>query len=379
MNRIIRAAEALGVRRPQNLRATLAKFAVGLLAAMGILTNVQIASAATLSSASVALSDPRPSAASVNYTFTGSSVTSGLIKCVKVVWSTTATGTQAPTGFSAASGTVTAASSTLINSNATGWSLAKSDGTSSSGQNNIYQYTNTTGVTPSTTTGATFIVGGVTNSSLADTSYYMTISTFNNTDCATSPVDNAKVQFINTNGSTLSLTVDNTLSFSVNAVLASQSCNGATSTQASTATTIPFGTVTSASNAVVCQDLTAATNSTNGYTIFTRYTGAPANALSQTIADWTGTNGAPTTFSSAGTEAYGYTTNDATLSVTGNGANRFTSGKWAGLTTSNAEVGYESAGVTSTTYRIGHQVGISSTTKPGTYSTTVIYTCTPVY
>ncbi|MDB5178435.1 MAG: hypothetical protein JWN01_378, partial [Patescibacteria group bacterium] len=26
-----------------------------------------------------------------------------------------------------------------------------------------------------------------------------------------------------------------------------------------------------------------------------------------------------------------------------------------------------------------HQVGISLTTKPGTYTTTVVYTCTPVY
>jgi len=346
---------------------------------MGIGLNAGIADAATLSSASVALSDPRPNQSSVNYTFTGSSVTSGTIKCVKVVWSTTSSGTTAPTGFSGASGSVSAASSTLINSSASGWSLAKSDGTSSSGQNNIYQYTNTTGVTPSTLSGATFALSGITNSSTADTAYYFKINTYNNTDCSSSPVDNATVEFINTNGSTLSLTVDNTLSFTVNAVNASTSCDGTTTTAASTATTIPFGTVTTASNGIVCQDLTAATNATNGYTIYARYTNAPTNALSQTITDWTGTNASPTTFPAAGTEAYGYTTSDASLG-TGT-ANRFTSGsqKWAALTTSNAEVGYESAGVTSTTYHVGHQVGISSTTKPGTYTTTVIYTCTPVY
>ncbi|HSX02379.1 MAG TPA: hypothetical protein VLI05_03635 [Candidatus Saccharimonadia bacterium] len=350
-----------------------------IMALLGVVLNAGVASAATLSSASVALSDPRPSQTSVNYTFTGSSVTSSLVKCVKVMWATTATGTQAPTGFSGASGSVTAASSTLINSSATGWSLAKSDGTSSAGQNNIYQYTNTTGVTPSTLTGATFILGGITNSSVADTNYFFSINTYGNTDCATTPIDNAKVQFINTNGSTLSLTVDNTLSFTVNSVGSSAACDGTTTTQASTATTIPFGTVTAGANAVVCQDLTAATNATNGYTIFSRYTSAPTNALGQTIADWTGTNAAPTNFPAAGTEAYGYSTNDATLG-TGT-ANRFTSPSqnWAKLTTSNAEVAYEAAGVTSTTYRIGHQVGISLTTHPGTYSTTVIYTCTPIY
>ncbi len=379
MDRIARAAEVLGLPRPHKLKEQLAKASIAVLALLSVLVNAGAANAATLSSASVALSDPRPSQTSVNYTFTGSSVTSSLVKCVKVMWATTATGTTAPTGFSGAAGSVTAASSTLINSSATGWSLAKSDGASSSGQNNIYQYTNSTGVTPSTLTGATFVTGGITNSSVADTAYFFSINTYGNTDCATTPIDNAKVEFINTNGSTLSLTVDNTLSFTVNAVGASTGCDGTTTTQASTATTIPFGTVTAASNGVVCQDLTAATNATNGYTIYARYTSAPTNALGQTITDWTGTNASPTNFPAAGTEAYGVTTNDATLG-TGT-ANRFTSPSqnWSKLTTSNAELAYEAAGVTTTTYRIGHQVGISLTTKPGTYSTTVIYTCTPVY
>ena len=49
------------------------------------------------------------------------------------------------------------------------------------------------------------------------------------------------------------------------------------------------------------------------------------------------------------------------------------------MTTSNNEVAYEAAGVTSTTYRIGHEVAVSTLTKPGTYTTTIIYTCTPIY
>ena len=379
MNRISRAADALGLPTARQFRGTLAKILAFVLAFISIGLTPGIAGAANLSTASVALSDPRPSQTGVTYTFTGSSVTSSAIKCVQVMWSQSSTTTQAPVGFSGASGSVTATSSTLINSSATGWSLAKSDGTSSSGQNNIYQYTNTTGVTPSTTSGATFVLGGITNSSVQDTAYWFTINTYGNTDCVSSPIDNAAVQFINTNGSTLSLTVTPTLTFTVNAVAASTSCDGATTTQASTATTIPFGTVTAASNGIVCQDLTAATNATNGYTIYTRYTAKPTNALSQTIADWTGTNAAPTTFPSPGTEAYGYTTSDSTL---GTGTvNRFTnpSQNWAAETTSNAEIAYEPNGVTSTTYHIGHQVGISLTTHPGTYTTTIIYTCTPIY
>jgi hypothetical protein len=382
VNRIKRAAEVLGLPTSQKVRIKLVQITTVTLGVTSILFSSTAAFATNLASSSTSISDPRPSASAVSYTFKGGAagglVTSSLIKCVKVVVSNSATTTTAPTGFSGTGATVTAASSTLINSSASGWTLVTSDGTASAGQNNIFTYTNTTGVTPSTTTGATFIIAGLTNGSVADTKYWYYLNTYTDTSCTT-PVDSATTQFIYTNGSTLSLTVDNTLSFTVNAVASAQACNGTTTTQASTATTIPFGTVSAASNGVVCQDLTAATNATNGYTIFTRYTAKPTNALAQTIADHTGSNTTPTAFSAAGTEAYGYSTNDATL---GTGTpNRFTSptNEWAAETTTNSEVAYEAAGVTSTTYRIGHQVGISLTTRPGTYTTTIIYTCTPVY
>ncbi|HEX3082694.1 MAG TPA: hypothetical protein VHQ86_05615 [Candidatus Saccharimonadia bacterium] len=337
--------------------------------------------AGSLDHVSVALSDPRPNAAStsVSYTFTASGVDGGTaVKCVKVVWSTTSSGTQAPTGFSGASGSVDASSSTIINSSATGWSLAKSDGTSSSGQNNIYKYTNSTGVTPGTTSGATFVITGITNPTTSNSTYFFSFNTYGNTDCATSPIDNTQPEFIITDGSTLSLTVDPTLAFSINSIGSGQGCDGTTTTAGSTATTIPFGNVTPASNAVVCQDLQAATNASNGYTIYLRYTGAPSNGLNQ-IADASGSNASPAAFSAAGTEAYGYTTDDATLG-TGT-ANRFTSPSqaWAAATTSNAEIGYEAGPVTNTHYKIGHQVGVSTITNPGTYTTTIIYTCTPIY
>lgn len=377
MNRIRRAAAVLGFKAPRGFRSLIHKLVAVVVAVMGLTLNAGIASANTVGNASVGLSDPRPSQTSVTYTFTGGSggastqFQSAAILCIKVEVATTSTGSTVPTGFSAASASVVAGSSTLINSSSTGWTPTAAAGS--------FTYTHSTGVTPSTTSGATFTLGGLTNSSTADTGFYYRLNTYGNTNCSSSPLDSAIVTFINTNGSTLSLTVDNALSFSVGAVASGQSCDGTTTTAASTATTLPFGTVTSGSNAVVCQDLTAATNATGGYTIYGRYTAKPTNALSQTINDHTGTNASPTTFTAAGTEAYGYTTNDTTLG-TGT-ANRFTSGgqKWAAMTTSNAELAYESAGVTSTSYRVGHQVGVSLTTRPGTYTTTIIYTCTPVY
>ncbi len=343
--------------------------AVLLLLVSVVVPNLQV-QAATFSQASVSLSDPRPSATSI-YTMTVSSVTATALRCIRATFVTTPSGsTPIPSTFTAAAATVNGASTLLTGSTGT-WTPTVSQ--------NVVTYTNPTNATaPSVTSGATFIMNNIAADDLADTSYWIQFRTYSDVGCVT-PIDSATVGFIYTTGSTLTLTVDATLSFTVNAVAGSQSCNGTTTTQASTATTIPFGTVSSAANGVVCQDLTAATNATNGYTIFARYTAAPTNALSQTIASHSGTNAAPTVFSGAGTEAYGYSTNDATL---GTGTvNRFTSPgpRWAAMTTSNAEVAFEPTGLTSTTYRIGHQVGVSLVTDPGTYSTTVIYTCTPIY
>jgi hypothetical protein len=341
---------------------------------------VGIANAATLTTASMALSDPRPSQTGVTYTFTGSSVTLSAINCIKEQFATTATGNTVPTNFDS-TGAAFSGTSTYVPTPASWTTTATSNGT--------VKLTYSTGETPASASSRTVVLTGITNSSVQDTAYYVRINTYSNTDCATGPVDSATVEFINTNGSTLSLTVDNSLSFTVTGVNSGGSCNGATSNGTSTATTIPFGTLTYATNGIVCQDLNAATNATNGFTIYIRDTAQLANSLSQTIADWSGTNSAPTTWTGSGatsnTEGYAYTTSDATLTNVGNGVDRFTNGgpKWAaflhGASSNNKEVAYEAAGVQSTTYHLGFQAGVSAVTHPGTYNTTVLYTCTPVY
>ena len=369
-NRIKRATEALGFTVPKNFRSKLIKITAATVTIASVGLQTGLANAATLSSASVALSDPRPSQTLVNYTFTGSSVQTVLTKCIKLVFSTTSAGTTPPTGFDSTVAGVAVNAATNYVPTPASLTLTKST-------NGTITLTSAAGQTPASATGRTISIDGITNSSVADTSYFLTVTTYSNTDCATGPLDNSLVKFINTNGSTLTLSVDPTLTFTVNSVASGATCNGATATVTTSSTSIPFGPVTTAANQIGCQDLTAATNATNGYTVYTRYTAKPTNLLSQTIADWTGTNAAPTAFPSAGTEAYGYTTNATALGTGTPG--RFTGGNWAAETTSNAEVGYSATGVTNTTYRIGHQVGVSLTTKPGNYTTTIIYTCTPIY
>jgi hypothetical protein len=380
VNRILRAAEALGVRPPRNVRSKLAKLAAVVIALTGLVYPA-VSNAATLSTASVALSDPQPSA-TASYNFTASGFTTATtIKCIKELYTVNADGTGGtPTGMTNAA-TALNASSTLITP--ASWT----DATTTAGR---VVYHRTAGETPGSGS-RTFNIDTIHNSNSAtSTGYWLTFSTWDGDsasgDCTGSIVDSVTVGFFITNGSTLSLTINGTLSFSVNGLTTADTCYGAqNSTQNSTATTIPFGTITTASTNVVCQRLNAATNATNGYTIYLRYDHKPQNALSQTIGDWTGTNAAPTTPFTAtntgpdGQGTYGYTTNDATLG-TGT-ANRFTNGgpNWARGTTSNAEVGYESTGVSSTDYVVTHQVKISNTTMPGTYTNTIIYTCTPIY
>lgn len=330
------------------------------------------AHAATLTGSSVALSDSRPSGTSVSYTIDFDNVTTSAIKCIRVEFDTTADGSGSkPTGLDITSAALSASSDFIPTPASWGVSNNNSTGVSS--------ITFATGETPASASDRTVILTGITSGSTAETGYYVVFNTYNNTDCSSSPVDSGSGTFIYVTGQSVSLSVDPAISFNLAAVANAQTVNGATTTVTTTDGTIPFGTVTTSVSGIAAHDLTVTTNAGSGYTVAIRYTGKPTSGAAD-IDDHTGTNASPTTMS-AGTEAFGYTTNDATLG-TGT-ADRFTSSggnKWAAFTTSNAEVAYSSAAVSSQTTRVGYQVGISGTTPAGAYgSSTVIVTATPAY
>lgn len=340
-----------------------------------ILLLVQVTRVSALSTASVTLSDPRPNAATVSYDFQTSGVTTSPIKCIRVEFDTAADGSGGkPSGLditnAALSGSSdyipTPASWTVSNNNTTG----------------VSSITFGTGETPASASGRNVILTTITNGNTASNDYFLIFNTYNNTDCSSSPVDNITIGFIYTDGQSVTVNVEGSLAFSVAGVTGNGSAtvNSATITNglATTSTTIPFGTVTSSANKVAAQDLTVSTNSTNGYTVYTRYTAQPTSG-SNTIDDHSGSNASPSAFSAAGTEAFGYTTEDSTLTGT---AARFTSSggdKWAAFTTSNAELIYNATAVSNQTTRVGFQTGVSAVTQPGSYTTTVIYTAVPVY
>jgi hypothetical protein len=289
------------------------------------------------------------------------------IKCIKIQFSDTATGTTKPTGMTI-TGALLSASSNYVPTPAS-WTVANNNA------NGTTSITYATGETPASAASRTVVLTTITNGSTAGTTYYAQFSTYNNVDCSTSPVDSSTIAFIYVNGQTVSATVDPTLSFSIAGVASAQSVNGATTSVATTTTTIPLGTLSTGANTIAAHDLTIGTNANSGYTVTVKYTGALASG-SHNITDHTGTNAAPTAFSAAGTEAFGYTTNDATLG-TGT-AGRFIANNWSGFTTSPLEVAYNAAPV-SQTIRVGYQAGISATTPAGAYTTTVVYVATPTY
>lgn len=333
------------------------------LAVTTILANVGAVYAATLTSASLNLSDSRISATS-DYTFTASGFSTGgnTIGCIEVDLGTAANGT----GDTGANISGTTLGSQTITATGT-WTENSVD------VDDKLRVTNASPVAAQS--GAQSIsFTNIVNGSTANTAYYAVVTTYT-TDACSTPVDSVTVQFIYTNGQSVTAQVDGTLTFAVNTVASGQLVKtGITTTAASTTTSLPFGTITDGTNGIVAQDLAVATNAGNGYTVYIRSDGALRNA-GHSIADQAGSNASPTAFNAG--EGFGYTTNDLTLG-TGT-ASRFTGDVWAPFDTNNFEVAFSAAETVEETTRVGVQTGITSTTPSGSYAAQVIYTATPVY
>ena len=324
--------------------------------------------ATTISSKKITVSDSRPSTASVTYTFTGTHTASST-KCLNIQFCQAASGTcTIPNNMS-----VNTASATSTGWN--GWTYASwSAGFATTATG--FKYTYATGENGGS--AYAFAGTGITNSDTAGT-YYAWVNTYDNTNCSSSPVDDTGVAaFAIISGVSVTATVNESLTFAITGLASSTSCKTAvTSTVTTLATSVPFGTLSTSANAIGCQTLTVTTNSTGGYTTTGAFT---QNLLSGSndIDNHSGTNANPTAFSGAGTEAFGYTSNDASLG-TGTTTRFGDNNVWAGFSTTQTEVAYSASGVSSQATIIGYQAGISTTTVAGSYSTTVVYVTTPTY
>ena len=328
---------------------------LGLVALMGMLSYLVLpvtASAAELTGESASLSDPTISGTG-NYTLTLAGVSATLIKCITVNFTTAVAGTTLPTGMVITPAAITPS----------GTIGAIGAWTESNPNAYTYQITNTTGVTPAGG-AATVVLSGITNSSVANTTYYATVNTFSDATCTT-PVDvNGISTFVNTAGVQVSATVNPTLTFTVD----STTCN--------------LGTLTAATTGKCSHTMTAASNATTGYAI-SYIPSATLTSGANTIT----ANGGTALANATGGEQFGLNLVANTSPVIGAAASGGTGAAAANYSTANS-FAFDTAGATVattsiasllTTFTVSYIANIDAVTQAGAYTKTQTYNITATY
>jgi len=322
-----------------------------------------------------------------SFVFTPGTTTS--IKTIDFKYCTTASGTcTAPSGMVLVAapqlGTVSGISGTGYTPSATN--------TNCTGSGNTDCTITLTVTTPSTQALAPANVpflSGITNPTTTNTAFYVRITTKDGSAVA---IDTATVAFATLTGTSMAVTasVDPTFSFSIAPVSSGflftdqAAINVTTNTSA---TTIPFGNVAVGTPKIAAHDITISSNSIGGYVVTASASANPplTDGGSNNIDYFTGSNASPATWTApngvtanANSGFFGYTTESTTLVGTG-GTSRFTTNKWAGMTTTADPIASNTTYVSSEVTRVGWQVAVNSLQPAGNYTGTVILVATPTY
>jgi len=300
--------------------------------------------AAPISAASATLSDSTVAASGVTYTvaFTASSTA---IRAIKFQFRTTpSSGGAKPTNLtltSAALGSATGtAGSTTDLVGTSSWSL----GTSSAASGDL-SIAGATQYSPGGNATYSVALTTITNNTDANDcdsisnseSCYIRITTYSD-QAMTTPIDSGVVSYTVAANTTVTATVDPSLTFTIGGVTsqASLSTNdshagcGSSADVVATATSIPFGNMRPASYVCGQQSLAVATNASGGYNTYMKFTSATANVAM--IGTVTATNYI-NTFSAGGatfTSPGAWATPTSTLANTNTG--------YIGVRTTNARV-----------------------------------------
>lgn len=205
--------------------------------------------------------------------------------------------------------------------------------------------------------------------------------------------DNGEVRVAIIDQVTVSASVDTSLTFTVSGVNSAQTVNSSptTTATATTPTTLPFETLAIGTSKTLAQDLSVATNATNGFTVTVQQTGDLQSTTGATINGFI--DGAytttPTAWQSpsaliANPDTYGHwglTSDDFDTIRTAD----FSANTWvSGSTTPIVIMGHTgpSDGLTNGQgkTRVGYQVQISALQEAGDdYTTTLRYVATPTF
>jgi hypothetical protein len=237
----------------------------------------------------------------------------------------------------------------------------------------------------------TVVVGGHTNPSENLAGY--TINLYTKSDTGVEQ-ENAQVKVYIIDDVNMTATVNASLTFSITGLNALDTVNGVTLTATSTATSTPFGTLSTAASSTVGQQLAVSTNATDGYTVTVFQNQELTNAGSANINSFNNSpngTGSSTTAQAwaapAGvldaTNTYGHmglTTDDSTLS-----ANNFTALQYKGLSgVTPMEIMYHDGPALNTVDDVGlakvaYTVEINALQEAGDYTNVLTYVCTPQF
>ncbi len=171
------------------------------------------------------------------------------------------------------------------------------------------------------------------------------------------------------------------LTFTISGIDTGSSTEGIVTDITTTATSVPFGSLTVGVPKNAAQRLTVSTNASEGYQVLAYERQDLTASLGVTIDDVTGTNLAPTDWSTGCTagaaSCYGYHVGDNTLA---GGSTRFLlNDTYAALEGSLAEVAYSSGPVSGESTDIVYRIQVGINQPAGMYESDIVYIVVPVF
>jgi hypothetical protein len=219
--------------------------------------NVQGVLAATLSNLTDTLSNSYTNQTGVTHVIDFTTGSTANLKRIGLQFTTTSGSASKPANLDLNSVTLN-----TITGAGTGWAL------NTSGYASGYIYLYNTGQTVNSSTDVTITLDNITNSAIDDCQPVAnpTLTDVCSIDIIT--YDDAGTNVIDTGTATYLVKEDPTLTFKVEAVASGTTHNSITTTQASTTTSLPFGTLKAGNSPVyIAHKLTVTTNAPRGYTV----------------------------------------------------------------------------------------------------------------
>ncbi len=197
-------------------------------------------------------------------------------------------------------------------------------------------------------------------------------------------------------GVSVSASIDETLTTSVNAVVSGSCQTTGGTTITSTSTTVPFGNISATTFYDICQDIRVATNAASGYATTIQSTGAftsGSNTISKGICDASCTDSTAAAWSSTANAGYGYCLKDtagdgaatadstgwATANQCGGGTQKFKTIANAGSAQAAQTIMSSATSASDDRSNVGWRLNTLASQAAGTYALTGVYITTPTF